>query len=199
MRYPTVLIAFLLAIACNNKQKEPDTTDSSAAIINIPPTVLLATDKGIAVKGNLCYHDDNLYSGFIEGYSPTQKLISRFGYWKGQKQGIQQQWYENGQPKETRYYTANKKTGIHTGWWDNGNKRFEYVFNNDLPVKRHCQWYRSGKLCSLFEYNDAGQPEGAQQLWYEDGSVKSNYVVKDNRRFGFLGAKGCEMQASQKK
>ncbi len=68
------------------------------------------------------------------------------------------------------------------------------MFNNDLPIKRHCQWYRSGKLYSLFEYNNAGQPEGAQQLWYEDGSVKSNYVVKDNRRFGFLGAKGCEMR-----
>ena len=185
----------MLAIACNTKPRDFESLkDSSAAIINIPSRTILATDKGITAKGNLYYYNDSLFSGFIEGYSPANKLISKFGFWKGQRQGIQQQWYENGQAKETRYYVANMKTGTHTGWWDNGNKRFEYIFNNDLPIKKHCQWYRSGKLCSLFEYNDAGQPEGAQQLWYEDGSVKSNYVVKDNRRFGFLGAKGCEMR-----
>ncbi len=195
MRYLLIYILILLASACNNQQRNIAVdADSSVVAITIPQTTLLETDSGFKVKSNLYYHNDSLYSGFIEGYSPAHKLISRFGFWKGQKQGIQQQWYENGQLKETRYYLANMKTGTHTGWWDNGVKRFEYVFDKDIPVKRHCQWYKSGKLCSLFEYNNAGQPEGAQQLWYEDGTVKSNYVVKDNRRFGFLGAKGCVMK-----
>ena len=195
MRSFLILIPFLLTLACNNKQQIADVSaDSTAVVITIPQTTILDADTGIKVRSNLYYHNDSLFSGFIEGYSSAHKLISKFGFWKGQRQGIQQQWYENGQLKEKRFYAENLKTGTHTGWWDNGVKRFEYVFYNDIPIKRHCEWYKSGKLCSLFEYNNAGQPEGAQQLWYEDGTVKSNYVVKDNRRFGFLGAKGCVMK-----
>ena len=36
-----------------------------------------------------------------------------------------------------------------------------------------------------------GKEVGRQQLWYDDGGVRSNYVMLNNRRYGLLGTKNC--------
>lgn len=199
MRQLGLMMLLFIIPSCNQKKDEsvvaPPTT---VAKIVVPDRIILGNDTNISRKGNLIYYKDTLYSGFVELQSPSHTLISKAGYWQGKLEGKQEQWYENGAAKEIRYYAANKKVGIHTGWWDNGNKKFSFEFENDLPINKHYEWYRSGKLYSLLEYSKEGQPEGVQQLWFEDGTVKSNYVVKNNRRFGFLGAKGCEMQPKNK-
>jgi antitoxin component YwqK of YwqJK toxin-antitoxin module len=38
---------------------------------------------------------------------------------------------------------------------------------------------------------EAGIEVGQQRQWYDDGSVRSNYVMKNGRRFGLLGTKNC--------
>lgn len=50
----------------------------------------------------------------------------------------------------------------------------------------------------IFNYNSQGQPEGKQKMWFANGQVKSNYVMKNGRRFGFLGAKGCMGEGEKK-
>ena len=35
------------------------------------------------------------------------------------------------------------------------------------------------------------QPEGLQQLYFASVKIKANYVIKNGRRYGLLGAKGC--------
>ena len=30
-----------------------------------------------------------------------------------------------------------------------------------------------------------------QQFWYNDGEIKSNYIIKNKRRYGLLGTKNC--------
>jgi hypothetical protein len=32
---------------------------------------------------------------------------------------------------------------------------------------------------------------GQQRMWWPDGTLRANYVVRDGRRYGLLGAKGC--------
>ena len=41
-----------------------------------------------------------------------------------------------------------------------------------------------------FNYKN-GQQHGSQKVWYLNGKIKSNYVIKDNRRYGLLGTKNC--------
>ena len=36
-----------------------------------------------------------------------------------------------------------------------------------------------------------GKEQGSQKVWYNNGKIKSNYVVKDGRRYGLLGTKNC--------
>ena len=40
----------------------------------------------------------------------------------------------------------------------------------------------------IFNYVN-GYESGSQKLWFNNGEVKSNYVIKNNRRYGLLGLK----------
>ena len=37
----------------------------------------------------------------------------------------------------------------------------------------------------------AGKEAGPPRMWYPDGSLRASYVVKDGRRYGLMGSKGC--------
>jgi antitoxin component YwqK of YwqJK toxin-antitoxin module len=52
------------------------------------------------------------------------------------------------------------------------------------------EWSREGKLLSEFHFV-AGHEAGQQRMWNDDGSIRSNYVVRDGRRYGLIGAMGC--------
>jgi len=36
-----------------------------------------------------------------------------------------------------------------------------------------------------------GHEEGLQRMWWSNGKLRANYVVKNGRRYGLMGAKGC--------
>ena len=36
-----------------------------------------------------------------------------------------------------------------------------------------------------------GYEHGQQKIWYPDGRIKSNYIIKNGRRYGLLGIKNC--------
>ena len=36
-----------------------------------------------------------------------------------------------------------------------------------------------------------GHEAGSQRMWYADGTLRANYVARDGRRYGLMGAKGC--------
>ena len=51
-------------------------------------------------------------------------------------------------------------------------------------------WTKDGHLIEEFNYK-MGQEFGSQKVWYLDGKIKSNYIIKNNRRYGLLGTKNC--------
>ena len=36
-----------------------------------------------------------------------------------------------------------------------------------------------------------GYESGGQKVWYPNGLIKSNYIMKNGRRYGLLGTKNC--------
>ncbi len=157
----------------------------------IPQNEIWASDSTLSTQQGHLYLKDKPYSGFVISRYANGKLASKNSYLNGKLEGKQEKWYQNGDLQEIRFYETNRKVGKHEGWYQNGQKRFEYFINNDVPVKIHREWYENGQLFTFNTFNDAGQPEGLQQMWFENGKIKANYVVKEGRRFGLLGAKGC--------
>jgi antitoxin component YwqK of YwqJK toxin-antitoxin module len=180
-------LIFLLILSCAKTEK------------SIPKREVLFDSRELTRKSNVLYFKNIPFSGFIIEKKINDKLISKSGYLDGKLEGLQQKWFDCGVIKEIRFFEKNQKVGKHKGWYQNGQKRFEYFIENDIPIKTHREWYQSGQLFSLSNYNPKGQPEGLQQMWFEDGKIKANYVVKNGRRFGLLGAKGCMGVAEKKK
>jgi antitoxin component YwqK of YwqJK toxin-antitoxin module len=108
----------------------------------------------------------------------------------GRRDGRSVSWYESGQVNEERTYAAGRKQGRHLGWYADGTRRFDDVFELGLLRGQALEWYPDGTPYRDFTY-DAGQESGRQRMWNVDGSLRANYVVREGRRFGLLGSKGC--------
>lgn len=188
-----LLVLLSILISC---QKKIDNVVKEPVVI--PKTELLANNKGFGWQQDVLLFKGNPYSGyFLEKYPNGQKA-SQNAYFKGKLEGFQKKWFENGAKMEVRHYVENRKVGTHQGWYENGQRRYEYFIENDIPIKTHREWYPNGQLYSRFNFNNEGQPEGTQQVWFANGQIKSNYVIKNGRRFGFLGAKGCMGEGEKK-
>ena len=80
------------------------------------------------------------------------------------------------------------------GWWPDGRVHFVYEYRDGLLHGRSREWYPSGALWREQQY-DAGHEAGLQRLFWEDGRIRASYVVRDNRRYGLMGSKGCVSRA----
>ncbi len=184
-----LLFVIILLASCQTNNEQ---------LVAIPNIELLADDKDFEWQQDILLYKRKPFTGFTIEKFPNQKLSTKNGYLNGKLEGKQQKWFENGAKMELRFYTNNHKNGTHEGWYNHGQKRFEYFIENDIPIKTHREWHANGQLFTRFNFNNEGQPDGEQKMWFETGQIKANYVIKNGRRFGFLGAKGC-MGENEKK
>ena len=111
-------------------------------------------------------------------------------YLKGIKNGKFVRFYSKNRIFEKRNYIDGKKEGIHIGYWEDGSLAFEYNLKDDEYNGSLKEWNRNGQIIKSFNYVN-GYENGSQKLWFDNGEVRSNYVIKNNRRYGLLGTKNC--------
>ena len=60
-----------------------------------------------------------------------------------------------------------------------------YLVNGELK-----EWMETGQPYRFFHYIK-GYEEGSQKMWWSNGSIRANYVIKNGKRYGLLGLKIC--------
>lgn len=137
------------------------------------------------------YVDDTVFSGTLYGLFPEgQDTAFIRGYRDGKEHGVWKQFFPDGQAQEIRYFRYGKKQGEYRAWWANGQPRLAYHFV-DGDYQGTCrEWNEQGLLIKEMTYRQ-GHEEGPQKLWSSSGKIRSNYVVKNGRRYGLLGTKNC--------
>jgi antitoxin component YwqK of YwqJK toxin-antitoxin module len=85
------------------------------------------------------------------------------------------------------------REGEHRGWYENGAVKFVYHYTRGVSEGVQRQWFPSGQPFTAFHHH-AGHEVGQQEMWNADGTLRSNYVIRDGRRYGLLGAVGCTGQ-----
>ena len=126
----------------------------------------------------------------VEFYPGTSDTAAVSYYSNGKEHGRWVRYHPNGKLMEERFFDHGKKTRIMKGWWANGQLQSLYHFYNDEYEGECSDWNEMGVLIRRMHYN-RGHEEGLQQQWYDDGSVRSNYVIVKGRRYGLLGTKNC--------
>ena len=142
------------------------------------------------------HHQDTLYlgqkrySGYAYSCSPAGDTLQLLGYVDGLEEGCQVKRYPGGALQEVRQYSAGKKNGVHTGYWDNGRKKFEFTIVDDFYEGNFKEWSRDGMLTKDFNYIH-GMEAGSEKLWWNNGTIRANYVVRDGKKYGLIGLKLC--------
>lgn len=142
------------------------------------------------VNGILFLNND-LFSGTVFTLYPESKdTTSIAGYLNGKEHGVWKFYYKKALLKEKRIFINGKKAGEYTTWWENGNKQQQFIFKDDEYEGPCSEWNSNGILIRAMNYKK-GHEEGQQQLFYDNGKIRSNYFIINGRRYGLLGTKNC--------
>ena len=131
-----------------------------------------------------------IFTGMIYNTNNLGDTISTGEYKNGLKNGVWKKFYSNGKLKEKRGFKNGLKVGLYEGFYNDGAKNFVFMFKNGEYNGTNRLWSKDGQIIEEFNYVN-GQEKGSQKVWYLNGKIKSNYIIKNNRRYGLLGTKNC--------
>lgn len=124
-----------------------------------------------------------LYTG-----SKDTTLLQSFA--AGKAHGAWKQFYPGRRLQSIRFFNNGYKTGTYTAWWPNGQQQLEYHFEDDEYEGACSEWNEQGMLVKAMHYH-RGHEAGTQQLFYDNGKIRANYIITNGRRYGLLGTKNC--------
>ena len=149
------------------------------------------TDTSLHLKDGLLLYDNNLFSGTVYTlYAETTDTAEIKNYIEGKENGTWKKFYPNHEIKELREFDKGKKVGKMIGFWENKKLMLEYNFIDDEFNGTCKEWNYSGQLIREMNYVN-GHEEGTQKMFYDNEKIRSNYLMKDGKRFGLLGTKNC--------
>lgn len=170
-----LLLMFFLVISCSSPEYQwiPD------------------NESGLDLTKRYVQLNKQIYTGYVLKLQPNQKdTLSISFYNKGLKAGVWKKFYTSGSLMEIRMFKNGKKIGKYLGYFMSGEKAFEYNFKDGEYHGKRYEWKKDGSLLRESNYEN-GYEKGSQKIWWADGRIKSNYVIKNNRRYGLLGIKNC--------
>lgn len=182
------LLCMLLLWSCNANNKKEFVAEKPPQIPNI--YISAASDK-LMIHADTVYVENKLFSGFIyELDAQNNDTLSKSGYLDGLLSGLSQKWYKKNVLQEERFYINGAKNGKQIAYWANGKKKFDFTAQNDTYEGVLKEWNVNGDLIHLATFKD-GQEEGTQKMWYDNGKIRANYIMRNGKRYGLLGTKNC--------
>lgn len=169
-----LLILFVLLIGCKSDKN---------LIIHESSDELNTFNIKATYKGNV-------FSGFVYNTNSYGDTISLGRYKNGLRHGTWKKFHSNGQLREKRVFKKGLKVDLYEGFYSDGSKNFVFMFKNGEYNGTNRIWTKVGQIIEELNFEN-GQQVGSQKVWYIDGKIKSNYIIKNNRRYGLLGTKNC--------
>ena len=189
MRIAVFILMGSLICACKEDESKslPDVEK-----ISVPQIVVSKQSDSVHINNDTVFFNKKKYDGFLYELYPNKiDTFSLESYLGGVLHGVCKKWYPNRRLMEIRYYTRGQKNGEQISYWENGKKRFEFTAVNDQYQGELKEWSIDGNLIHLATF-EKGQEEGTQKLWYDNGKIRANYVIIKGRRYGLLGTKNCK-------
>ncbi len=162
---------------------------AAASASNVTPT-LDRHDSSLRVENGVWTRRGVPFTGTLTDADPSNGERRETPFVDGREHGIARAWFANGAPMFERRFAHGREAGDHAGWYADGRIHFRYHYRDGVLEGRALEWYPNGTVYRDFNYR-AGHEEGSQRMWFPDGTARANYVMKDGRRFGLPGSKGC--------
>lgn len=185
-------IAFVFFHCSSNEDNEASLFSKNSTEISHEKMLSFSADNPqISFENAGVFYQGKPFSGTLFRLdSQTQDTLKIESYLKGNRHGKWVQYFPGHVLKEFRTFERGKKTGAFVQYFPTGKKQQAYYFQNDEYQGLASEWNERGVLIREMHYV-AGHEEGSQKLFYDNGQIRANYVMKDGRRFGLLGTKNC--------
>jgi hypothetical protein len=108
----------------------------------------------------------------------------------GLLQGVVRSSYLHGSRRSERAYVRGEKDGLQREWWPDGQLRMRAIMAHDRIVGSMQTWYADGHPFEEKQYAD-GQEAGLQRVFDRSGELRANYIIRDGRRYGFVMPTAC--------
>jgi len=165
-------------------------TVASILVDGDPSATLDANDPGLRREGLLLLDEGEPLSGNLVERDEQGRVLALTPYRNGTKHGVARTWHANGTLASSRSFEHGVKVGHHFAWWENGRPRLDLHFADGVYQGTCREWYETGQIAHEARF-ESGHEVGLQRSWTMTGDLFSNYVVRDGRRYGLLGAKPC--------
>lgn len=172
---------------------------AAAALLCGPARPASPADRGITVEaadaalrrenGVVRYNRIPLTGRIVE-HHPDGAVRSSTPYLRGRRDGVAEGWYADGRPAYRRAFREGREEGEHRTWWPDGRARLVERFRRGRLEGTVREWFADGTPYRVARYR-AGLEDGPQRMWFPDGTLRASYEVRDGRRYGIMGAKGC--------
>jgi hypothetical protein len=149
-----------------------------------------AADPALRIDGSTVSWRGKPFTGRVVAHDPSGAARTSTPYLRGRRDGVARAWYADGRPAYERAFRDGREEGVHRAWWQNGRPWLAERFRDGRLEGTVREWFENGRLYREVRYH-GGEEAGLQRMWYADGTLRASYVVRDGRRFGLMGAKGC--------
>ncbi|MFV8281211.1 toxin-antitoxin system YwqK family antitoxin [Christiangramia marina] len=136
------------------------------------------------------YYKGKPYSGYALKLHANDTLGEKLGFHNGKREGLAQQWSENGVLRIESYYSDNKLDKFYRTWWENGVLASVVIYENGKKQGMEKQWYPDGTLAKQRMLVE-GKESGLQKAWLPNGVLYVNYEALNGRIFGMRRANSC--------
>jgi hypothetical protein len=155
----------------------------------LAPRELDSRSPGISHQEDLLTYQSHPFSGILVERFPDGGRYKETHYLNGFKDGSEKQYALNGRVVREGNFIHGKREGLETAWFSEGPKKFEYHFKNGVLDGSQTQWHISGALFRQELYKDGTLID--KKILYPQGEVFTNYVTRDDRKYGLDGGSLC--------
>ena len=152
-------------------------------IVLYEPTSLGYEKDDFFMKRRTFLNNEGEYDGLeIEWYENGNKKGEIT--WKDDyEDGLWTSWYENRQKKIEQTFKDGKQDGLLTGWYEKGEKIEEQTWKDGKRDGLWTNWYKNRQKALERTYKD-GKQDGLGIGWYENGEKFSEVTYKDGKQDG---------------
>ena len=109
---------------------------------------------------------------FVDHYE-NEILKEKGSYESGEKIGLWETWFDNGQKEDSAIYIKGNLTGTRIMWHTNGKLQLESHWGSpDNRIGKWIRYYANGQIESITHFNENGQLDGKALQYFENGKLQ---------------------------
>jgi antitoxin component YwqK of YwqJK toxin-antitoxin module len=95
-------------------------------------------------------------------------------------------YFENGKTRREYQVINDKKEGAMVDFYPDGKKKSDRLFKNDIQIGKTTIYHPNGNVKEVQYYDNNGQREKGDTLWYENGTLEYVAQFSNNMKNGLI-------------